>query len=288
VMDPTTLAQTPLPQILFIDSFSPDGRWILADPPEAARSLQGDEPRPLILIDRTTGAVDQEFDVPNPTGLPEWRPGHDQLWISGGSQTVVATPGASPVTIDRLATTYYRRNDLANSKFAQGGQLFFWLTPDPNAPFPGDRVPAEVSSADDPEARPAVTLNPEGSGVASYWELADGRLLAEDWYKSAARSDLIVVDPATGTQRVIGEAGSAFAVGKRRVLAQLRVADGRGDLVLIDLDTGAQTKLAEAVTEAVVEPRPGDDALASGTHVAFTVVNPVASPYDGLWLVTLP
>src|SRR5262249_32375819 len=141
--------------------------------------------------------------------------------------TVVVIPGAPQVTLARQATTRYRRADSANTFFAFDGRFFFSVHSD-GSPSP-DRWPVELVPADDPGGR-LTRVNPEGSGVGAFQELADGRLLVEDWYKDPQRADLVVFDPATGASRVIGEAGGTIAVGARRVLAKLRLAKQAGDL----------------------------------------------------------
>jgi hypothetical protein len=64
--------------------------------------------------------------------------------------------------------------------------------------------------------------------------------------------------------------------------------------VLVDLASGEQTMLAENVYAAAVDPGktadvPMDaDRLAPGTRVAFLTRSRLESPYDGLWVATLP
>jgi hypothetical protein len=66
-----------------------------------------------------------------------------------------------------------------------------------------------------------------------------------------------------------------------------------GDLTLIDFDTGATTVLAENVSQIVLQP-PAEttglsgDPLAPGLDVAFVVHDLLDSPYDGVWVATLP
>jgi malonyl CoA-acyl carrier protein transacylase len=87
---------------------------------------------------------------------------------------------------------------------------------------------------------------------------------------------------------LLGEAGSVVVVGLRRMLVLLHVVNQTGDLALVELDTGATTVLGHSVGAVAVEGSSGSDALAPGTRVAFSLINPIASPYDGVWIVTLP
>ncbi|MDB4983292.1 MAG: hypothetical protein JWM82_4044, partial [Myxococcales bacterium] len=60
-------------------------------------------------------------------------------------------------------------------------------------------------------------------------------------------------------------------------------------LALLDFETGAITTLAENVDRFAIEPAPtGGDPLAPGLRVAALVRARIASPYDGLWTMTLP
>jgi len=133
-----------------------------------------------------------------------------------------------------------------------------------------------------------VLLNPTGSNYQFGAELSDGGLLVAAWFKDSDRADFYRYDITKGTSRLLGESGSAVAIGEKRMLALLHVESQIGDLALIDLDTGANTVLAQSVTNVVVEGPSGNNALAPGTRVAYSLINPIASPYDGVWVVTLP
>jgi hypothetical protein len=81
-----------------------------------------------------------------------------------------------------------------------------------------------------------------------------------------------------------------------RALALLNweVSRSSGDLTLIELASGSKTLLAEDAYAVAVDPGrsadvPADaDRLAAGTRVAFLARNRLDSPYDGLWVATLP
>jgi hypothetical protein len=86
------------------------------------------------------------------------------------------------------------------------------------------------------------------------------------------------------------------ALGQTRVLTILNWESTRqaGDLTLIDLDSAAQTMLAENVYAAAVDPGttaklpPDADRLSPGTRIGFLMRSRLESPYDGLWVATLP
>jgi hypothetical protein len=284
IFDPATLQEISLP-MTSVSSISPDGRWVAgtAIPADPAGSTDPG----FVLFERATGTT-QTFDL----GLtsygyiqPEWRPGSEELWTTFGESAWSLQGGATPKQIAPPPLDIQRRSDSYPTAFTSDGAYFFSSE---QTPFSYDpKGPIDITSVADPSA-PGTRLNPAGSGVTAFSEISPGRLLVEVWYISADRSDLLLLDLAAGTSRVIGEAGEVVAVGPKRVLARLRIAGGKGDLTLIDLDSGIRTKLAESVALVAIEQGQGTDPLAAGTHVAFVLSNPIASPYDGVWLVTLP
>ncbi len=152
-----------------------------------------------------------------------------------------------------------------------------------------------VGPADDPTA-PVFPIQPAGTWLEPLWETDDGRLLVGAGTIDADRQEVSLVDPATGASRAIVSGGHVLEVGHGRALAIVSWESTRrvGDLVLVDLATGEQTLLAENAYAAAVDPgmsaevAPDADRLRSGTRVAFLTRSRFESPYDGLWVATLP
>jgi len=276
-LDTVTLQETAAPADLSRFDLSPDGRWLLAFD-VAARSAT--------FIERATGVRDS-FDLPEESaGQYEWRPGHDEAWFGGGSYSdptiSIKKPGAPPIVIRALP--YGGTNSLVNgsSMFTTDGAYWFSSTARP------DTVPiVQVGSADDPMGA-RFNLIPAGAYLGTYWRLADGRILTMAQRQNWKRSDVYAVDPATGASSGLGEAGLVLAVGQTRVLAQLHINDDRGDLTVVDLADGHATVLAPEFTlGAAVEPQ-GADNVAPGAHVVYQFQARFESPYDGIWLTTVP
>jgi hypothetical protein len=259
---------------------SPSGRYVVA------LHAYDNSTRPMTLFDRDTGnertesiPIREHFD----SGL--WRPGHDEFWIQADSNL----------------WKFHPERGLAQFA-AWGGFLPLWAA-QPNEPIftidgnfwmgivppPGEKSSVFLHSADDANAEPLL-LNPSGTGVTSAWPMNDGRLLVEDWIANRKRNDIYLADPAAHTLFALTTGSNIVAVGRDRMLAFLRWSiTGSGDLTLIDFATGAQLLIAENVSSVAVDRSPSaDDPLAPGTGVAFLVRNRIASPFDGLWVATLP
>jgi hypothetical protein len=282
ILDPVTLHETPVPASSVV-SISPDGRWLVA-------TTQMDVPPLTVLFQPATGQT-QTLQVPNPYFGVAWRPGQDgEAWLSfsgGGSTstTLIARPGSTLVDISRQILSSYGPPVGIASPFSDDGKYFLALQSEFG--YLDVRSPVSLVPVDDPMAT-GLLLNPTGSTYSFAIGLSDGGLLVGAWFKDSDRSDFYRYDLATGTSRLLGEAGSVVAVGQRRMLVLLHVVNQTGDLALVDLETGATTVLAQTVGAVTVEGPSGSDALAPGTRVAFSLINPIASPYDGVWIVTLP
>jgi hypothetical protein len=132
--------------------------------------------------------------------------------------------------------------------------------------------------------------------TTSHWETDDGRLLVGAWTLDGNRKDIYLVDADAGTSRAVASTGHLIALGHTRALALLNweISRATGDLTLVDLASGAHTLLAENVYDVAVDRGtsanvpPGTDVLAPGTRVAFLTNNRLASPWDGLWVASLP
>jgi hypothetical protein len=77
-------------------------------------------------------------------------------------------------------------------------------------------------------------------------------------------------------------------VGEQRVLVLQHMIDSRGDLRSFDTDTGASALFgAEFAVNAFVEQQ-GQDKVKPGAHIAFQFQARFDSPYDGIWVTTIP
>jgi hypothetical protein len=298
LLDTQTLVSTALPPPPAPTNFlsaSSNGHWLLFG--FSAPYNHPDQPAGigLFLFDWTTGSTASV--EPSSLGLPidlvnEWRPGHDELWFNFsesesnfgtwdvGSGFVVRA--GSPTTIPWLPAG-------RNSMFTRDGR--HWLSRKNLGPLPT----IYVGSADD-LAAPVFPLHPEGTALSALWETSDGRLLVGASGTDQNRQDIFIIDPDTGSSRIIASGGYVVALGHSRALAILNWENSRlaGELTLVDLASGAHTILAQDVYSVAVDPGktadvPHDvDRLSPGTRVAFLVRNRLDSPYDGLWLAPLP
>jgi hypothetical protein len=283
LLDPATLTQTSLPGSY--QGSSSDGRWLQLWTPSAQTEL----------FDRTTGTV-RPIDVP-PYSWVAWRPRHDECWVasasaSGSPVVDIFEAGGGESTAEVVAAplqyTWVGNNNGGSSFTPDGRHWFSGLFDEAN------RSRVFVGPADDPTA-PTFPVNPPGTGSGQYWLLADGRLLVEAYVTEPARNDIYLVDPDDGQSRALATGGFVVAIGPTRALALLDwiASAGTGDLALIDFATGAMTRLAENVAAAVLQKPydpsdPSADALAPGAAVAFQVRDLLDSPYDGIWVATLP
>ena len=293
LLDSFNLVSTPLPpqkgQGQFV-SASPDGHWLLfVSSMSEADSAQPQESR-LFLFDWVKGVyttLDSAQVGQTIGGHSEWRPGHDELWISTlPDGLLVLVPGSyvltAPIHRFFVAPSSWR------SAFTRDGRHFF-------STDGGDPPAIFVGSSDEP-AGPVLSLNPAGTRMDSPRETGDGRLLAEAWLVDSRRSDIYLVDPDAMTSRTIASNGHVLSVGQTRALALLNFDLARltGDLTLVDLASGDHTLIAEDVYAVAVDRGrsaivpAGSDVLAPRTRVAFLTRNRLDSPYDGLWVTELP
>jgi hypothetical protein len=295
LLDTETLNAIPLPrergQSGFV-SASSDGHWLAF----MATVSMGDSTQPsdhrLFLYDWTTGdyATLDSTRVGKSIGTNiEWRPGSAELWISTLPDGFCTwRPEADLTKVQATLYAYTRAPDGKQSAFTRDGR--HWFSTDN-----GDRPTISVGLSDDPTAD-RLPLNPHGTVTTSHWETDDGRLLVGAWTISEYRKDAYLVDADAGTSRAIASAGYLVALGHTRALALLNweVSRATGDLTLIDLLSGEKTVLAEDVYAVDVDRGKsadvpsGTDALAPGTRVAYLTNNRLASPWDGLWVASLP
>jgi hypothetical protein len=286
-LDPITLQET-FPPIDRDVSFvlSPDGRWLFtADQQLGAHHYS--------IGDAMTGEQER-FDGPAGAGWAtvEWRPGRAELWLAFSDEALVSTlpdawikqPGSPPRVVPA---------SLRPPTQPFGGPSFF--TPDGSYYFSWRPSQAtawgtlQIGSADEPGGA-RFDVVPDGSNGGVAGQLADGRLLTAANYVSHQRNELRVIDPARGGSRTLATEVGVMAVGPRRVLATAHTVDGYGDLMVIDVDSGESTLLAAEYARMVFfdQQAPDRELLAPGSRVAFQFQGRFASPYDGIWVATVP
>jgi hypothetical protein len=216
-----------------------------------------------------------------------WRPGHHDVWFSRSGKP----SGLVVWRLDSASATDGSGLELDDEIPGKTGEYFYftrdgryWLTLGQN--------PVCVGFADDLSA----PLLPLGMYAYLIQQMQDGRWLVGASTTDLQRQDISIIDPVTRTSRLIASGGHIVALGQTRALALLNWESTRqaGDLTLVDLATGAQTVLAEDVYAAAVDPGtyaevpPDTDRLPPGTRMGFLMRSRLESPYDGLWVATLP
>jgi hypothetical protein len=277
VIDPVTLDVifAPVPSG-YTSALSSDGHWWL---------LINQSPTPngqtYRLIEARTGA-EEDFQTPGPTFFPQWRPGRAEIWASinqygDAPVTWIKRPGEPLASIPTGAGGYN------GAIFNDDGTYWYWG----EEGSAKGRTSMFVGLADDPTA-PLVRLNPDGSDLTQPQQLADGRYLIQAFYSGPESADLLVVDPRTGGSQLLGREGHVLIVGDRRVLAVLHFVDGAGDLAALDLDGGGSIPLATEFGGAAFAESRGGEPLGPGVRVAYQFQARFDSPYDGIWVATLP
>jgi hypothetical protein len=274
IFDAVTLEETASPFGSTPFQASANGRWLLA----------WDGAGTATFIERATGAKDV-FTAPDFVGDYAWRPGHDEVWFLTGQYpqetTWIKQPGGPTIETPGQLLGYTDDSGWSSFFTRDGASWFSSRAPTTDKPI------IQVGSADDP-AGARFDVMPAGATSDVYWPLADGRILAPSWIKDPKRNDIYAVEPVTGESQLLGEEGMVIAVGQTRLVASLHVIDQRGDLTAIALASGQATVLApEFALGALVEPQ-GADRVAPGAHVAYQFQARFASPYDGVWLATIP
>ena len=293
LLDPQTLVETLLPPEIGRFQYvvaSPDGHWLaFALPltaPDPTRPSTYENYR-FSIFDWTTGqhdVVDGTVAGKPLSGQAHWRPGRDELWIeTWPSGLVIWKPGAA------LTKAEWSRE---NGELAFTNDGRHWLSDCETEPAD---IRLCVGSADEPTAS-GFPLYARGTTVSDREETSTGQILVQSWSVSYQRNDIELVDPDTGTTRLLASGGHLVALGKTRLLALLDWQDSTssGTLSLIDLATGKESPLAENVYAVAVDRGrsadvpPDADALAPGTQVAFLTRSRMVSPYDGAWVAPLP
>jgi hypothetical protein len=288
LFDPVTLQEQPLGTLAdrFI-SVSPDRRWLLL------RGRDDTNYAAFSVLEIATGAEDAFELTGQPGSQPEWRPGTAEIWMgtfanvnvnANGTGTFIKRPGMPALILSATAVQMPEGYSRASYFTRDGRYWFSW-----EFLGGGEKPGLRVGLADDPNGA-LFDLTPPETMAYGYRQLVDGRLLIEAFYTVSERSDIYVIDPATGASQRLGEQGRVVEVGDRRVLASLHQIDGYGDLTTIDLDSGRSTLLAAEFAQfAFVERQGADPDLAKpGATVVFQFRARFASPYDGIWVTTLP
>lgn len=293
LLDTGSLVSTPLPaqkgQAQFV-SASPDGHWLaFVSASSSTDPTQPPDNRYFVYnwVDNIYTSLDSSVVGQNIGGYSEWRPGHQELWISLlPDGLAVWLPGSYLATARNHRIFHNPR--YWPSAFTQDGA--HWFSNDA-----GDSLAVTMGSSDDPTGT-TQQLNPAGTGISSPSETRDGRLLVQIYLLDPRRSDISLVDPGAGTTQAIASNGHVVTLGQTRALALLNFDLARlaGDLTLVDLASGRPTLLAEDVYSVAVDRgmsatlSPETDILAPGTRIAFLTRNRLHSPYDGLWVGELP
>lgn len=284
VLDTSTGIETALPDGMayqFGAAFSPDGRWLVTSQKKASPGTDLGSYTD-VLIDRLTGTVEvleQSFR------FGAWRPGHEELWAAGYD---AQQPGLAGVTlfIKRPGQPVAAFPGVGYGVFSVDGT--YWIS---SSTPPTEQVSEQVVGLADDPAGPKVRMVPPKTSLTGMWALPDGRMVVES---VAAAADYFedffvnVVDPATGVMQLVGERGIPEAIGKTRVLGLFQASYERGDLISFDVATGRSITLApEFAMGAVVEPD-GDDHCPPGARVLYQYRARFDSPWDGLWVATMP
>ena len=270
VLDAATLQETPLPTNTNGVDFSPDGRWLVTIDYMAGA---------ITFTDWRTGAEDVFRPDPWPrANVYQWRPGHVELWLpndqTGPPATWIKKPGVDPIEVPGIA-------GVGATMFTPDGA--YWFS---QADATGNQ-PTVVGSADDPTG-PRFVAIPAHMVSGGTWQLPDGRLVLAAWNSTPELDDVYLVDPTTGDSHVVGEQGAVLGVGRTRLLVNQHIIHGGGDLTVFDVATARATVIAsEFAMTAVIEPQDADD-VAPGAALAFRFQARFPSPYDGIWLTTVP
>ena len=278
-LDTGTMEETPSPLGSAPFDVSPDGQWLITVDYIVSA---------LTFVNRLTGAREV---IPSFV-LYEWRPGHDEVWLwnpQASSDTIaIRRPGLPLQLITGKLFPVSSVTNRPSPAFPQARSFtpdgLYWFS---NEQMYGPDSLWQVGAADDPTG-PRFPVTPRGSSTNAYWKLADGRLLAEVWTSTPVRANVYIIDPSTGDRRVMGEEGAVVAVGATRFLMNQHINEYEGDLTVFELATGKATVLAPEFTLAVfVQPHDTDD-VAPGVLVAYQYQARFASPYDGVWIVSVP
>jgi len=289
LLDTATLVETPLPDGPLYQNGaqpSPSGRFLVVSQQNDDPNAGQDPSTPYnttVLVDSLTGTIEplgREFQFQG-----NWRPGHDELWGSLYDPNGTGLVTDSSLTIKKPGQPVVVIPGVYFSGFNSDGT--YWLSR--GAGFNAQESSDLVGVADDP-AGPRFPAVPTGSTLNYQWTVADERMidLASVGLDSYNNYYVQIVDPRNGATQLVGELGYLSAVGQTRALGIYHVSYLRGDLTTSDYATGRSTVLAsEFAMAAVAEPQ-GDDLYAPGARIVYQYVARFDSPWDGLWMTTVP
>jgi len=282
LFDTTTLLEKPLPDGLVYQygvQFSPDAQYAVASEPST------DPMAPVgaaALIDTQTGTVEE---LPGIFRYAGWRPNHAELWVSPYAPDQSGALSASSIFIKRPGQPVVEVPGFYLSGFNEDGT--YWYSR--GASFNAENSSDLAGLADDLSA-PRFPIVPNGTTLLGAWTVDGARLLTESEASVDSFREYFIslADPRTGDLRLLGERGYLAAVGQTHALGLYHDSYLRGDLTDSDFASGGTTVIApEFAVSAIAEPR-GDDPYPVGARVVYQYQARFASPWDGLWLTTVP
>jgi hypothetical protein len=278
--DPRSGMETILPFDVMTAALSPDARWVLDTTNEMAGQFS--------FFDRSSGTP-QSVDIGQPARFADWRPGTSEAWVMGAppdwhqAGTVwILRPDAPPISVPDI--------NVAGGTADGGGSIFtadgvYWFASTATTDS-GTNV-YQIGRADAPTG-PRYSLNPPATFLGLFDYLPNDRFLSADYVKDYNRSDLRLLDPRTGEQRLLAERGRVAGLGDTRFMGIFHVDESRGDLVVGGFEDQPPTKLASEFTSGAFAEPQGADQLAPGSRIVYQFQARTASPYDGIWVVTCP
>jgi len=282
LFDTTTLVEKPLPGGLLYQygaQLSPDERYLIVSEPSTNPIYASG---PAALIDIQSGTIEELPDIFRYGG---WRPEHDELWVSPYDPDSSGMLSASSISIKRPGEPVVVVPGFYLSGFNEDGTYWFSR----GASFNAENSSDLAGLADDLSA-PRFPIVPNGTTLLGAWTVDGGRLLTEAQpnLDSFREYFISLADPRTGDLRLLGERGYLAAVGQTHALGLYHDSYLRGDLTDSDFASGRTTVIApEFAVSAIAEPR-GDDPYPAGARVVYQYQARFASPWDGLWLTTVP
>lgn len=285
LLDTVTLVETPLPDgFLYQHAYrpSPSGRWLIVN--QMSQDPNQSYGSGAVLLDTMTGAIDPlESTFSNNA---TWRPGHDELWATSmDDPEQTGLPSTASLSIKKPGLAVQTVAGVYFTRFSDDGA--FWFSR--GAPIDAQDSSDLVGLADDP-AGPRFPAVPAGSSLDTAWSLGDGRLLDDSFagLDNFENDYVQLVDPRNGVTLPVGERGILSAVGTTRALGIYHMSYLRGDLTTTDFATGRSTVLAAEFAQAAIAEPQGPDPYPPGGRIVYQFVARFDSPWDGLWMATVP
>ena len=278
LLDTATKQETVLPDGLQYDfnNFSPDGSRL------TARRYDQNDQAEWFIYDRTTGGLES---VGHEVSFANWRPGHDELWLTSFDDSRPGLEGASlTVWIPGRGASQTVPGVYAEGFSADGRNWFSRGTP------PDRLISSDLVGVADQPSGPRYHAVPEGSSLTDANPLGDGRVFVGSYTdpNDFRHTDYLIVDPRNGATDVLGLRGFVAATGNDRLLGIFNYNYERGDLTSVDLATGKRTILvSQFVMEAIADAQ-GADPYPPSTQVFYQFRARLESPWSGLWVTTVP